>query len=345
MSLERQLLFLFSALGALNGIFLSVYFLFFTKTKKHSNYFLSALLLVVSIRVIKSVFFYFNPNLSQLFIQVGLSACALVGPLLYLYVKNIYKEKIDYSWMWHIIPVSLIVISLSVIYPYWEFRKIWTIYIIDSIYLLWFIYVIVSGFTLRNTFKKIFNKNEKFSKIDFWVISVFVGVTLILIGYRVGSFTSYIVGAVSSSFVFYLILLFLFLKRSNPNVFIEEKVKYADKKIADKDVNELQDRLDNLIREQELFKNSNLKLKDVSRELHLTSHYVSQFLNDNLGKSFSSYINEYRIDYAKKMLSTNSTFTIEAIGYESGFNSKSTFFTTFKKYTGVTPSKYRELES
>ena len=91
--LSRQLLFLFSALGAFNGLFLSLYFAFFLNKKRKANYFLSALLFVLSIRIIKSVFFYFNPSLSGVFIQVGISACVLIGPFLYLYSSMQVSKK------------------------------------------------------------------------------------------------------------------------------------------------------------------------------------------------------------------------------------------------------------
>jgi AraC-like DNA-binding protein len=62
-----------------------------------------------------------------------------------------------------------------------------------------------------------------------------------------------------------------------------------------------------------------------------------------LGKSFTNLINEYRIEKAKELLETENNFTVEGIGYESGFNSKSTFFTTFKKITGKTPTEYQKI--
>ena len=64
MAEPNQLLFFFSALGAFNGFLLALYVAFHAKKKIFANYFLALLLLVLSIRIIKSVFFYFNPQLS-----------------------------------------------------------------------------------------------------------------------------------------------------------------------------------------------------------------------------------------------------------------------------------------
>ncbi len=341
MNLEQQLLFIFSALGAINGFFLSLYFAFFSKQKQLSNYFLSALLFVLSVRIIKSVFFYFNPNLSEVFIQIGLSACALIGPFLFLYIKTTISDIRPYRWLLHIIPVTLLVLILAILYPYWSYKTLWSRYIVKIIYLQWFVYIVFAGLYLKPLLRKLFAKESRLKDTEIWVVSVFVGILSILLGYIIGSYTSYIVGAFSFSFVFYLMVLFWVFKRKKNSLFFEEHVKYANKKINSDEASSFRADLDTLIAENELFKNPNLKLNDVANQLNILPHYLSQFLNDNLGKSFSLFINEYRIEEAKRLLTKKNEYTTEAIGYECGFNSKSTFFTTFKKITGVTPAGYK----
>ncbi|MFP2994734.1 helix-turn-helix domain-containing protein [Spongiivirga sp. MCCC 1A20706] len=339
--MEKQLLFFFSALGAFNGLFLSVYFAFIGKKKNASHYFLSGLLFVISIRIIKSVFLQFKPGLSEVFIQVGLTACILIGPMLFLYVSSLTNKHLPKAWILHIlIPLSA-VITFSAIYPYWEFKRLWSPYFVKTIYFVWLLYIIAAGIKLRPLATQLIEKKQKLQDHQFWLLSVYFGVFFIWLGYNIGSFTSYIVGALSFSVVFYLIILFWVLKRKKSPMFFEPKEKYSNKKIIDDDVNELKQNLHKLLIKEQLFKNPNLKLNDVADKLQLAPHYLSQFLNDNLGKSFSLFINEYRIEAAKELLLANTNYTAEAIGYECGFNSKSTFFSTFKKVTGSTPSKYK----
>jgi hypothetical protein len=88
MDTGSYLLFFLSALGVFNSIVLSAYFIFFKKEKKLADVLLGGLLLALSIRVGKSVFFYFNHHLSKTYLQIGLSACFLVGPLLALFVRH-----------------------------------------------------------------------------------------------------------------------------------------------------------------------------------------------------------------------------------------------------------------
>lgn len=341
MDLERQLLFLFSALGALNGLFLSLYFAFFIKQKQRSNYFLSALLFVLSIRIIKSVFMYFNPGLSELFIQIGLSCCILIGPFLYLYVKSLIVEKSNINWLIHVLPALTLMTVLGLVYPYWTNKNIWSYVIVKGIYLQWLIYIVFTGIQLKLVFKVWFSKQRKLKNNEIWLLSIFIGVSVIWIGYNVGPYTSYIVGAFSFSFVFYLLVLFWVFKRNKNSLFFKEPLKYANKKIDGKEAKQFNTSLIEVIKEQELYKNPNLKLVDVASLLEVSTHYLSQFLNDNLGQSFSQYINTLRVEESKKLIQKSNQYTLEAIGLEAGFSSKSTFYSTFKKVTGTTPAAYK----
>lgn len=340
MEVSRQILFTLSILGGLNALFLSVYFALSSKQNKKAVYFLSALLLVIGIRVSKSVFLFFNPRLSGIFIQIGISACALIGPFLYLYVRTLRNSK-STNWIIHVLPITLVIIVLGVLYPYVEYRRFWAGYIIKSIYFIWMVYIIASGKLLYPTFQTLFKEKKKPENIEIWILSIFSGVFVIWIGYNLGAYTSYIVGALSSSFIFYLILLFWLLRRKNSKSFFEEPIKYASKKIEGTEADQVLRQLEEIITNKQLYKNADLKIADLAKHINITPHYLSQILNDNLGKSFSSYINSYRIDEAKNLLINEHLFTAEAVGYECGFNSKSTFFAVFKKVTGLTPAAYR----
>ncbi|MDU8885219.1 helix-turn-helix domain-containing protein [Yeosuana sp. MJ-SS3] len=86
-------------------------------------------------------------------------------------------------------------------------------------------------------------------------------------------------------------------------------------------------------------------LEKLSEELNISISQLSKIINTFGSFNFSDYINSLRIEQAKKLLEDRSfdRYTIIAIGLESGFNSKSTFYSAFKKFTSQTPSAYREL--
>ncbi|REA64164.1 AraC family transcriptional regulator [Dyadobacter luteus] len=339
--MQNQFLFFFSALGGFNALLLSLYFAVQARKKNTSNYFLSALLFVLSIRIIKSVFFYFNPQLGNIFIQIGLSACILIGPFLFLYLKSSVKEK-KVNWSIHFFSYLTLITTLGIVYPYVENRQIW-VWIVWAIYAQWLAYIIVAYKFIHPILLKIKGK-ESLKKIDIWLLSIYLGVTIIWIAYYTANYTSYIVGALSFSFILYLIALLLIFRNNNEPAFFQEKEKYKNKLIP----LETQEHIDlklSIIADRELFVNPNFTLEDAAKELKVTKHILSQYLNEKLGKSFSNLINEYRIEKAKELLRNEKSHTVESIGYDSGFNSKSTFFTTFKKVTGLTPTEYQKNHS
>jgi AraC-like DNA-binding protein len=135
-------------------------------------------------------------------------------------------------------------------------------------------------------------------------------------------------------------VLLLFIFNKNTSLF-DVKEKYKTKEIDKHTFEHISASL-SIVKDKELYRNPNLTLATVAKELNVSQHILSQFLNDNLGKSFSSFINELRIEKAKELLLSSNPYSIETLGYESGFNSKSTFYTAFKKQTGQTPSEYQK---
>ncbi|GGD19422.1 hypothetical protein GCM10011368_21690 [Hyunsoonleella pacifica] len=93
-----------------------------------------------------------------------------------------------------------------------------------------------------------------------------------------------------------------------------------------------------------LFLNSKMSLSLLSKELNISESYLSQIINQNSGKNYSTIINELRVEYAKKLLLDKeySNYTITALGLESGFNTKTSFYSIFKKHTGKTPNEYKK---
>lgn len=345
MNLERQILFFFSAIGAFNGFFLFAYYAFFIKNRSKTTYFLAAFLLAVSVRVIKSVFLFFYSQIPEVFIQVGLSACSLIGPFLYLYVSASVKNKKypNCTWLIHALPGLLFVTIFIHFYPYWENRSLFnTIYFKDVLYTQWIGYVVLSGFVIKDSFKKLLTKKEKLTDEEIWQISLVLGIAIIWAAYNFCQYTSYISGAVSFSFIFYLLLLLWVFKRRNKSSFFEKQVRYGNKKISTKEADAIASRLALLFKETKLYKNPDLKLSDVADALAISPHILSQYLNDNLGKRFSTFVNAYRVAAAEEMLKEHHQYTLEAIGHECGFKSNSSFYAAFKECKGMTPARYKK---
>ena len=92
---------------------------------------------------------------------------------------------------------------------------------------------------------------------------------------------------------------------------------------------------------------ANFGLEILSNELNIGISSLSQTINQNSNYNFTDYINSLRVEKVKIILidPDYKNYTINAIGLECGFNSKSTFYTAFKKFTNTTPSDYKKLHS
>lgn len=99
-----------------------------------------------------------------------------------------------------------------------------------------------------------------------------------------------------------------------------------------------------LLENEKIYQNPELSLTVIAEQLNISGPYLSQLVNKLSNNNFSDFINSYRIRDAAYMLldSDFASYTNVAIGLEAGFNSKSAFYSSFKKHTGLTPSQYRE---
>jgi adenylate cyclase len=85
-----------------------------------------------------------------------------------------------------------------------------------------------------------------------------------------------------------------------------------------------------------------LSLRDLAKQIDIHPNQLSWILNQSIGKNYNEFINQFRIEAFKSMAMEheNRKLTIEGMAYESGFNSKTVFNTSFKKETGLTPTQY-----
>jgi len=346
MTFDNPLLFFLCSVGVFNGFLVSIYFLFFSKQKRVQNVFFGLLVLMLSIRIGKSVYIIFTEGVDRnlLILQIGLSACFLIGISLFYYLKSSVEntKAIPNSWKIHIAILFLIVLIVGIIRPYQSNRGFWHVYFVNFIYGIWGLYILASGAVLKNIFRKLFNKMQKCTTAELWLVAVFIGNALIFTAYLIGYFYLYLIGTITFSVVFYGLLFFFLFKKNRDTIFQDIPQKYGAKKIESEEANHLIMQLNTLMKEKELYKDTDVKLQSVAKNIHISTHKLSQLLNDNLGKSFNSFINDHRVEEAKRLLQENNQFTLEAIGFEAGFSSKSTFYATFKKIVGQTPAEFKK---
>ena len=103
-------------------------------------------------------------------------------------------------------------------------------------------------------------------------------------------------------------------------------------------------RLEQLMQEEELYRNPSLGRDALAERLGISAGYLSQLINAVTGENITHYINNYRVEAVKKMIQDPdfAQYSLLALGEEAGFSSKSAFYTTFKKKVGMTPNAFRK---
>jgi AraC-like DNA-binding protein len=124
----------------------------------------------------------------------------------------------------------------------------------------------------------------------------------------------------------------------------EEKKKYASSALKEKEITEYLKKIQALMMNEKLYLKNDLKIGDVAEKINLPVYYVSQVINEKLSKNFYDFVNEYRVDEVKKRFADTKYdyLTILAIGFDSGFNSKTAFYSAFKRNTGMIPSAFKK---
>jgi len=91
------------------------------------------------------------------------------------------------------------------------------------------------------------------------------------------------------------------------------------------------------------FTKEDLTIIDVSEAIDIHPRKISQSINTLMDTNFNNYINSFRVEYAKELFTDEKgkNLSIEGIGIEAGFHSKSTFYAAFRKIEGTTPAKFR----
>ena len=125
---------------------------------------------------------------------------------------------------------------------------------------------------------------------------------------------------------------------------VDGSVRSSKPKLPDNKIGEIVKRVTEVMETDKIYQEPELTLQQLADKLQYPYYQVSQAINDGMNKNFYDLVNNYRIEEAKRLLldPKNLNYTVLSVGFEAGFNSKTTFNTVFKKFTGLTPTEYRD---
>lgn len=304
-------------------------------------------------------------------------------PLLYLYTKYIIKEHrtFDKKDFLHFAPSILTIIIFAIYYNREIYNLLSYIEFYDSLILLrtilgnlliislW-VYVLLTLFHLYRYKRQIVNsysfESTKISLNWLLFLTIFYLIffhIIVLVSYlQVKKITVVYIEAVGSvlSLLIIYILSYCGLKQQQlnyekvqpipkpePEKYMPDENRYTKSSLKDNAANEYLKRLIVFMKESEPWKDPELSVAKLSKLTGIPKHYITQTLNEYLHKNFYTFINEYRTEYAMKLIISPQykNWSFVAIAYESGFNSKTAFNSFFKKYTNLTPSDYKKQNS
>jgi len=123
-----------------------------------------------------------------------------------------------------------------------------------------------------------------------------------------------------------------------------DKDKYRKSLLSEEQTTDILRRLSETMEKDRPYLEPELTLPELSKRLSLSPNHVSQVINGKLNKTFFDYINEYRVEEAKRLLVSPEARRLSILGIatDAGFNSKNAFYQAFKKNTGMNPSEFRE---
>ncbi len=352
MSTESNLLFFFSALGAFNGLLFGLYFLLLAKPVNRANKYLGAFLLALSIRVGKSVFFQFDHDLAREYLQFGLTACLFIGPFLYLYLGETARgtgAKPPPAWP-HLAPWLLLALTGGTLFPYATYPQLWNPGFVLGIYAVWAGYSLLGLYAIRGPLAAVLRHRRSASRHDVWRVSLGLGSLLIVTLYTLVGFTHYLSGAITFSLLLYGSWFYTFLLRDARTPNLPEPVtgrapsaskRSSGRSLTDRESQQLRRALERAERDDALITDPNLKLVDLAAFAKTSPHALSRYLNEHRGSSFAHFVGRARIERAKALVLAADHLTLDAIGQQCGFNSRSTFYAAFKRETGLTPAAWK----
>lgn len=379
--MEFNLINIISIISIFQALLFAIYLITNNPKGHASNFFMAVFLIVIAIDFGASFSGYYvypvAPNLGMF-----LSMTIYLGsPALFLYIKSsLYTDfRLKRADLLHLLPFCIINLSFFPFYYLTNMigdsvipnsNQIIRSYLIPLNYILLHIQIIaylIASYILLRHYRKLFLENYSdaaSSKYNYLfqliLILVITNVITIVKNYALfnieGPLYEYSLHMVNLGALF-VICWMVFKALKSPELFTgvssdmqtardilrgdnngkSFKIEYDDQTEAR--IQKVQSHME----ESNAYLDASLSLEALAAQMGLPAKELSLVINHNLGLHFFDFVNEYRINHAKEILSDDARkeLTVLEILYEVGFNSKSSFNTEFKKRTGLTPTEYR----
>lgn len=364
---------------AVTLLFIFLIFVINKKQKINTDYLLMIILVLWMIYLLSNIWVTFRLHLAS-FLFLTISAAFIFFPFVVFTLILIGKDhKFKPVWWWFAafdgIYVLYVLIDIFVLNrlehfelqelflqpptSYWLFYKMHGVYKIAVL-----IWLLISLGGYQKSIKQYFSNIEEISlnwlRFFIWVyIGENVISSLLFLGFDFGYIVDIKVPYTLTNTVLLLALFYLIYhgirqytlaniseQHATPSHDLRNQPskKYQTSSLSEGEMSNLFDRIEALFTSEQIYHDSELKVQHIAQRLNVTGHNVSQTINQMAGMPFYEYVNTFRVNYFKDLLKDpqKRRFTILALGFESGFNSKASLNRIFKKLEGITPREYQQ---
>ncbi|SEM01407.1 AraC-type DNA-binding protein [Aquimarina amphilecti] len=331
---------LVGSIGVILGMFFAIFLIVNSKNIPVANVFLVIYLVAFCLRIGKSLFhnyFEINATLRTAFLTVLLC----IGPSIWLYVLYLIgpETKQKSRNLFHFL-LFFVLLSICWLIPNNGSRLFGVFY--DFLIVHMAGYIVFSLLWLRN--KQIKGRAEGKAKIIAWLFYfLFINLIFVVMYFLISELI--IPFYIGISFLFSLVIICLsFWALNSPFLFTNPIEKYKQSTFNHDEAYMLMEKLKVFMEEEKPFLNPEMTLPKLSRQFKMSTNELSQIINQTESLNYSQFISKYRVREAQNLMSMSTyvDMTIGAIAYDSGFNSISSFNSSFKKHTKMTPIEYRK---
>ncbi|SHG42237.1 helix-turn-helix domain-containing protein [Chryseobacterium sp. OV279] len=322
-------------------------FLMTAKSERKLPDYLFAVFLLVSVIDFSGLFL--SPPDSKVIKGGKLASVLLQMPLYYLYVNSAcyYNFKLQKKHLLHGLPFLFVFCFFSVTGISEQGYKVF-----DVISIIQYYFYIIAVFVLLKNFRKLYLENYSSNHhltykwlMQTTVLFLIGNIFVLIRGFveKDSPIYNYLF-TFTSVFVLSVITWFVLNALYRPNLFAGINKDLIPVQ-SDHEIKEQPEQLKSLLQFMEIEKpylDDKLTLQKLAELISLPEKQLSLLINQHTGKHFFDFINEFRINDAKTLLKEQSQLTVLEVLYEVGFNSKSSFYTAFKKETNLTPTDYRK---
>ncbi|MGH7495034.1 MAG: helix-turn-helix domain-containing protein [bacterium] len=362
--------------AAVQGLFLAAVLLTHRRGNRRANCVLAVLIFLFALRLVETVGYW--TKYLYTFPHFWLSTASfsfLFGPLLYFYAKFLTGKNLEprRKDVWHLLPFFFHLawlipfyrlpqkIKLGIMEKYiavenpqmeWPYFILFLAQISQMLYYTWL--------TLRLIKERTISLKENSLALEYinliWLkrltrgFGACVWLTLLyMLALQGGLPYSRAIDALVLLSQAVLIYGISYVALRQPEIFsgafaLKNAPKYEKSTLTPARATAYVSKLLHVMENEKLFARSELKLQDLAHKMDVSPHHLSQIINEKLGQNFFDFVNHYRVAEAQKLLADpqKQHFTILSLALEVGFNNKASFNTAFKKYTGMTPSQFRD---